>query len=222
MTSRCPSTSVAASFGAPRTVTSHALASSGIASRCSYRASTVAADFAPHPGSPGNPSALSPTSASQSGMDAGDTPNFSRTAASSNRRRCRRSSWATRGSATHWARSLSGVQISTRSTRGSSAAIRAAAASASSASSSTIAHTITPRARRASSSSGNCASSSGSTPALVLYPGHMSLRNDSITWSVATPICVAPSSSSPRTEPRTPRTASTSMPSSSRWPGNAK
>jgi methyl-accepting chemotaxis protein len=48
------------------------------------------------------------------------------------------------------------------------AATAAAEASASSASTSTIGHTATPRASSASSSSGNCASSSGGMPALVL------------------------------------------------------
>ena len=44
-----------------------------MSSRCPYRASSVAADFAPNPGKPGKPSALSPTRASQSGIDsAGD------------------------------------------------------------------------------------------------------------------------------------------------------
>ena len=40
--------------------------------------------------------------------------------------------------------------------------------------------TRTPSASSPSSSSGNCASSLG-TPALVLYPGQSSLRNDSMT-----------------------------------------
>ena len=41
-------------------------------------------------------------------------------------------------------------------------------------------------------------------PSLVLYPTHRSLRNDSTTWSVATPTCVAPCSSMPSTEPTHP------------------
>ena len=40
------------------------------------------AERAPQRGMPGMPSALSPTSASQSGIDAGETPNFSTTPAS--------------------------------------------------------------------------------------------------------------------------------------------
>ena len=48
-----------------------------MASICPKRASTLAADLAPQRGMPGIPSAVSPTSASQSGIDAGGTPNFS-------------------------------------------------------------------------------------------------------------------------------------------------
>ena len=58
-----PSSSVAASLAAPRTVTSHAPGSEGISSMWCQRASTVAADLAPHPCRPGKPSALSPTRA---------------------------------------------------------------------------------------------------------------------------------------------------------------
>ena len=47
------------------------------------RSRTAAAVLAPNPGSPGNPSAESPTSASQSGMDAGATPNFACTPSAS-------------------------------------------------------------------------------------------------------------------------------------------
>jgi hypothetical protein len=54
---------VTASRPAPRTSTSQVNGSSGIASRCSQRARTAAALFDPHPGSPGYPSALSPTRA---------------------------------------------------------------------------------------------------------------------------------------------------------------
>jgi hypothetical protein len=91
---------------------------------------------------------------------------------------------------------LSGVQITTASTRSSAAATAAADASASSASYWTIAHTVTPIASSPSSITGVWASSSGGMPALVLYPGQRSLRKLSITWSDATPTCVAPSSSS--------------------------
>ena len=97
--------------------------------------------------------------------------------------------------------------MQTFSTRASPAASRAAEASASSASNSTIAHTATPIAASASSSGWNCAHSAGSIPSPVLYPGHSSLRNDSMTWSVATPTCVAPPSSIWATEWSTPATA---------------
>ena len=63
---------------------------------------------------------------------------------------------------------------------------------------------------------------SGSMPAPVLYPGHRSLRNDSITWSVATPTWVAPSPSSWSTEPTTPLTAATSCPAALRCGGAPK
>ena len=82
----------------------------------------------------------------------------------------RRFSWTMRLPRTHCARSLSGVQMITRSTRGSAAARTAAAASASSASNSTIGQTVTPSAASASSSRPNCESRSGSIPAPVLYP----------------------------------------------------
>ncbi len=44
-------------------------------------------------------------------------------------------------------------------------------------------------------------------PAPVLYPGHRSLRKDSMTVSVATPTCVAPPAISSSTERITPRVA---------------
>src|ERR1019366_2561333 len=50
----------------------------------------------------------------------------------------------------------------------------------------------------------------------------MSLRNDSMTWSVATPTCVAPSPSIPRTDPTTPLTAATSSPAELRCGGAPK
>ena len=58
-----------------------------------------------------------------------------------------------------------------------------------------------PRAAR------TAARSAGSTPAPVLYPGQRSLRNDSITWSVATPTCVDPVSIICSTECSTPAAA---------------
>ena len=71
--------------------------------------------------------------------------------------------------------------MTTRSTLESAAATLAALASPSSASTSTIAHTATPNARQRVLDTGNCASSTGSMPALVLYPSYRSLRNDSTT-----------------------------------------
>ena len=60
----------------------------------------------------------------------------------------------------------------------------------------------------AASAIGNWASSSGGMPADDLYPANRSLRNDSMTRSVAQPTCVAPSSrsrySSCSTRPDTP------------------
>ena len=52
-------------------------------------------------------------------------------------------------------------------------------------------------------------------PAPVLYPGQRSLRKDSMTWSVATAMWVAPRSSMPRSEASTPRTAPAGRPSRS-------
>jgi hypothetical protein len=97
--------------------------------------------------------------------------------------------------------------MQTLCTLASCAARCTADAIASSASSSTIGQTATPIADSACSSGSNCAFSAGSTPAPVLYPGHRSFRNDSITWSVATPMCVASPSIMPSTVPSTPRTA---------------
>src|SRR5439155_15439034 len=50
----------------------------------------------------------------------------------------------------------------------------------------------------------------------------MSFRNDSMTWSVATPTWVAPSSSSVSTEPTTPLVAATSWSSRFTCCGRAK
>ena len=86
-------------------------------------------------------------------MEAGGTPNLASTAAASMKRPARRSKVSTRPSSrTHWAMSLSGERITTRSTSGCSAKRTAAAARASSASNSTIGQTTTPSASRASSS----------------------------------------------------------------------
>ena len=79
-------------------------------------------------------------------MLAGGTPNLASTPARRGSRPERRSTCTTRVPSTHCDRSLSGVQIRTKATRGSAAAIPAAAASASSASNSTIGHTATPSA----------------------------------------------------------------------------
>ena len=64
--------------------------------------------------------------------------------------------------------SLSGVQTTIRSTRGSAANRSAAAAMASSASNSTIGHRTMPRASIAASAIGNWSRSSGGIPAEVL------------------------------------------------------
>ena len=93
------------------------------------------------------------------------------TPSSSSVTRVRRCTCTTRVPRTHCDRSLSGVQISTRSTRGSAAARCAADASASSASTSTIGHTTKPAAASTSSSSGNCAHRSGGNPGARLVAG---------------------------------------------------
>ena len=69
---------------------------------------------------PGYPSAASPTSARKSGIRAGSTPNFSRTPSASRIFFPLRSICTTRSPRTHCARSLSGVQMPTFSTRSSS------------------------------------------------------------------------------------------------------
>ena len=84
-------------------------------------------------------------------MLAGATPNFATTPRSSRTSFRLRSHCTTRSPTTHCARSLSGVQMKTRSTRGSRRARAAPDASPSSASSSFIAHTGTPIAASASS-----------------------------------------------------------------------
>ena len=111
----------------------------------------------------------------------GATPNFNVTASSSMISPLRRSYCTIRVPRTHWPRSLSGVMIITWVTRGSSPATAAAAPNASSASCSTIAQVVKPALTSASSITGICDKSSGAIPALVLYPGHMSLRKLSIT-----------------------------------------
>ncbi len=91
-------------------------------------------------------------------MAAGGTPNFATTPASSRSSRVRRLSCKTRVPRTLCARSLSGVQMITRSTRVSSSSAAAAAASASSASNSTMGQTTTPITLSDSSRIGNCES----------------------------------------------------------------
>ena len=145
--------------------------SAGISSRWPIPRQDREAERSPQPRRPGNPSAASPTSASQSGMLSGSTPKRDRTASASIVRSRRRSNAITRPSArTHWARSLSGDRITTRSTPGASAHRAAAVASASSASYSVIGQTTRPSDRRAASARPNWASSSGGMPASVLYP----------------------------------------------------
>ncbi len=60
------------------------------------------------------------------------------------------------------------------------------------------------------------AEGAGSIPSPVLYPGHRALRNDSMTWSVATPMCVAPRRRNPSMDVSTPRTTAISRPCASR------
>ena len=71
------------------------------------------------------PSAVSPTSASRSGIDAGGTPCFAITPASSSTTSFQRSQHTTRVPITHWHMSLSTAAIATCSTRGSRAQLRA-------------------------------------------------------------------------------------------------
>src|SRR5260370_1390422 len=134
----------------------------------SYFASTAAADFLPQPGMPGKPSAASPTSPNQSGIDCGRTPNFSTTPASSMSIARRRSQPTMRLPETSWATSLSGEQITICSTPASSLKRAVALDRASSASNSTIGQTTSPSAETASSESSNWAIRLGSTPAPVL------------------------------------------------------
>ena len=83
--------------------------------------------------------------------------------------RLRRSYCTTRVPRTHWPRSLSGVTISTCSTRGSASATAAAAPRASSASCSTIAHTVNPAAvERLPPSPGSARAARAACPSLVL------------------------------------------------------
>ena len=182
---RGPPASVAARRSTPRTPgTSHACASSGIASTWS-----IALRAARPPswrrtrGGPGKPSALSPTSASQSGIDSGGDAELRRA-----RRRRRAGSRLRRSSCTtlpptHCPRSLSGVQMITCSTRAIGGRDpRRARRARRRLRSSTIAHTATPSASRASSSSGNCASSTGSMPVarLVVVPEIVAERLDDV------------------------------------------
>ena len=115
-----PATAFPGRVAAPLTVTSHG-PSTGIDARCPYRDRTAAEPLAPQRGRPGMPSALSPVSASRSGMEAGGTPYLATTAASSRVSPLRRSRQTTRFPSTSWARSLSGEQMTTRSTPGSPA-----------------------------------------------------------------------------------------------------
>ena len=88
-----------------------------------WRFSSRAADTAPIPAMPGYPSAASPTNARKSGIKIGSTPNFLRTPSASRIVFVLRSICTMRSPRTHCARSLSGVQMQTFSTRSSSDAI---------------------------------------------------------------------------------------------------
>ena len=152
----------------------------------------------------------------------GATPYLATTPASSKISPRRRSQHTTRSPATNCAKSLSGEQITIRSTAAISPNCAAAAAIASSASNFTIGHTHTPNAAAARSASPNCASKSGGVPSPVLYPGNNSLRKEVITLSKAQPICVTSFSRSKRNKLCTsPYTAPTARPSGERNAGNA-
>ena len=77
-------------------------------------------------------------------------------------------------------------------------------------------------ARRPSSRGWNWERMAGSRPSPVLYPSYSSLRNDSMTWSVATPTWVAPSSRRVTMLRSTPRVAPTSSPAWLTCDGRAK
>ena len=123
---------------------------------------------------------------------------------------------------THWARSLSGVQITTRPTRGS------AAASARRRRQRIVGFELDHRPdddphrdecafqnrELRPEAPDRCLRSSCS-------PATSSLRNDSMTRSVATPRCVTPRLVMPRIDASTPRTAATSRPWSSLSDGSA-
>ncbi len=132
------------------------------------RSSNAAAVLAPKPGRPGKPSAVSPTSASQSGIDFGATPNFSRTPSASSTTSLRRSSCTTLPP-THWPRSLSGVQMIDCSTDFGAPRPPPRSPSASSASNSTIGHTVTPSASRRVFEQRELVLKSGSMPDPSLY-----------------------------------------------------
>ena len=143
----------------------------------------------PQPRSPGNPSAVSPTSAS--------SPGSTRATRRTWRRRRPRRQRPSSGPAhdprprTHWHRSLSRRDHDPLDAR--VLLHRAAEASASSASSSTIGHAITPSARGRLERQTGPAARVDAVAGLVA--GDRSLRNDSMTWSVATPAWVTPSPS---------------------------
>ena len=100
----------------------------------------------------------------------------------------RRSSWTTSGSRTHCARSLSGVQITTRLDPVSSSATATPRTRARRRPRARSRPTPRRRARAARPrGAGTARRARGRCPAPVLYPAQRSLRNDSMMWSVATP-----------------------------------
>ena len=102
MASAQRSSSVAASLAPPRIRAGQLSAGAArMPSSEPKAARSVDAATAPKPGRPGNPSAASPTRASQSGIAAGATPHFARTPASSKTRSRRRSRRTTRSPRTH-------------------------------------------------------------------------------------------------------------------------
>ena len=193
----------------------------GDRSRCARSArSTAAADLAPKPGSPGKPSALSPTSASQSGIDSGGTPNLSLHAVG-----VEQDLAAAVELHDLAADALAEVLVGRADDHLLDPTVRRRrpwprSPSASSASSSTIAHTATPSASSASSSSWELAEQLGieSLAGLVRRPrgrcGTTRSRGRRPRRGASRPTraCRAPIRPPPGVAP-------TSTPSSSRWPG---
>ena len=150
-------------LGRARTATSQWAGSAGISSRCTQRARTAAADLAPHPARPGKSVRAVAHEGGYRGWTRGRRRTWPRPRLVDDQGPCV-DRVGRRVAATHWPRSLSGVQMITCSTPASSSVTAATLARASSASSSTIGHTTTPSATSASSSGHAWDHRSGSTP----------------------------------------------------------